>query len=174
MAAATNFSGPALKLGDDINTDVIYPGRYILIYEPGEMKKHLFEGLGEAVAGRVRPGSIIVAGGDFGCGSSREQAAGAIQAAGVPAIIAKSFARIFFRNSVNHGLLLITCPSAVDAISDGAEVAVNIRSGEISAGGGTFSFPPLPDFLMEIIDAGGLVAHGKKIIAARKAARGGK
>lgn len=169
----TKLSGTVLKLGDDINTDVIYPGKYIMIYEPGEMKEHLLEGLGEHVSDRVQPGTIIIAGENFGCGSSREQAAGAIQAAGVPIVVAKSFARIFFRNAVNYGLLLITCPEAVNAVGDGEEMAIDISLGKISTGGEIFSFPPLPDFLMEIIEAGGLVAHGKKIIAARKAAHSG-
>ena len=175
MAAPTEFSGSVLKLGDDINTDVIYPGKYILLYEPEEMKKHLFEGLGPEVSSRVRPGEIVLAGENFGCGSSREQAAGAIKAAGIPTGIAKSFARIFFRNAVNLGLILITCPGAAGAVQDGERIAVDIRAGQIAASGGrTFSFPPLPEFLMDIIDAGGLVAHGKKIIAARKAAQGGQ
>lgn len=175
MAAPTEFSGDVLKLGSDINTDVIYPGKYILVYEPEEMKKHLLEGLGPEVSSRVRPGRIILAGENFGCGSSREQAAGAIKAAGIPAVIAKSFARIFFRNAVNFGLLLITCPGAADTVQDGERITVNICTGKISAlGGQTFSFPSLPKFLMDIIEAGGLVAHGKNIIAARKASKGGE
>ena len=175
MAAPAEYSGNVFKLGDDINTDVIYPGKYIMIYEPEEMKKYLFEGLGGGYAGRVRPGDIIVAGENFGCGSSREQAAGAIKAAGVPVIIAKSFARIFFRNAINYGLLVLTCPEAAEAAKDGDQIAVDAKAGQIAlAGGGSFSFPPLPDFLMEIAGGGGLVAHGKKIIAARKAAQGGE
>ncbi len=175
MAAPAQYSGNVLKLGDDINTDVIYPGKYIMIYEPEEMKKYLFEGLEGGYAGRTRPGDIIVAGENFGCGSSREQAAGAIKAAGVPVVIAKSFARIFFRNAINYGLLALTCPEASEAAEDGGRIAVDTRAGQITlAGGRSFSFPPLPDFLMEIAGAGGLVAHGKKIIAARKAAQGGE
>ena len=170
----TKYSGAALKLGDDINTDVIYPGKYIMIYEPGEMKQHLLGGMGKDFAARVKPGVIFVAGENFGCGSSREQAAGAIKAAGVPIVVAKSFARIFYRNAVNYGLLLITCADVVNAVSGGEEITVDIAGGTISAGGESYSFPPLPDFLMEIIEAGGLVAHGKKIIAARKAATSGE
>jgi 3-isopropylmalate/(R)-2-methylmalate dehydratase small subunit len=175
VALPTQFSGEVLKLGDDINTDVIYPGKYILFYEPEEMKKHVLEGLGEEYSRRLRPGSILVAGENFGCGSSREQAAGAIQAAGVSVVVAKSFARIFFRNAINFGLFVLTCPEAVEAVSDGDRIQVDIHGGRISfESGESFQFPPLPDFLMEIVEAGGLVAHGKKIIAARKAARGGK
>ncbi len=175
MAAPAQYSGNVLKLGDDINTDVIYPGKYIMIYEPEEMKKYLFEGLGGGYAGRVRPGDIIVAGENFGCGSSREQAACAIKAAGVPVVIAKSFARIFFRNAINYGLLALTCPGAAEAAEDGGRISIDAKAGQIAlAGGGSFSFPPLPEFLMEIAGAGGLVAHGKKIIAARKAAQGGE
>jgi 3-isopropylmalate/(R)-2-methylmalate dehydratase small subunit len=174
MAAPTQYSGNVLKLGDDINTDVIYPGKYIMIYEPGEMKKHLLEGLESGYADSVRPGDIIVAGENFGCGSSREQAAGAIKAAGVPVVIAKSFARIFFRNAINYGLLALTCPEAAGAAEEGGRITVDTKAGQITlAGGRSFSFPPLPAFLMEIAGGGGLVAHGKKIIAARKAAQGG-
>ncbi len=175
VAARSEFSGEVLKLGDDINTDVIYPGKYIMIYDPEEMKKHALEGLGEEYTRRLRPGSIVVGGENFGCGSSREQGAGALKAAGVPIVVAKSFARIFFRNAINYGLLVLTCPEAVDAIVDRDHITVDTREGTISLQDGqSFHFPPLPDFLMAIIEAGGLVEHGKKVITARKAANGGK
>ncbi len=173
MAIPTEFMGEVLKLGDDINTDVIYPGKYILFYKPEEMRKHVFEGMGEEFTRRIGPGNILVAGENFGCGSSREQAAGAIQAAGVSVVIAKSFARIFFRNAINYGLLVLTCPEAVDAAEDGNRIMVDTCAGEIVLEEGrSFLFPPLPDFLMDIIEAGGLVSHGKRIIAERKAAKG--
>ena len=175
LAAQFEYSGEVLKLGDDINTDVIYPGKYIMIYDPSEMKKHALEGLGEDYTRRLGPGGIVVAGENFGCGSSREQGAGALKAAGVSIIVAKSFARIYFRNAINYGLLVLTCPEAVDAIADRDRITVDTREGTISLQDGrSFHFPALPDFLMAIVDAGGLVEHGKKVIAARKAANGGE
>lgn len=171
MAVASEYAGDVVKLGDDINTDVIFPGRYILVMEPEEMRKHVLEGLGEDYARRIKPGDFIVAGRNFGCGSSREQAAGCLKAAGVAAVIAGSFARIFYRNAVNTGLLVLACPEAVDAIADGDKIAVRPKEGRVTLSDGrTFRFPPLPDFLMEIIEAGGLVEHGRKVVAARKAA----
>jgi 3-isopropylmalate/(R)-2-methylmalate dehydratase small subunit len=173
MAIPTEFMGEVLKLGDDVNTDLIYPGKYILFYKPEEMRKHVFEGMGEDFTRRIGPGNILVAGENFGCGSSREQAAGAIQAAGVSVVIAKSFARIFFRNAINFGLLVLTCPDVVDAVEDGDRIMVDTCRGEIVIEEGhSFHFPALPGFLMEIVEEGGLVAHGKRIIAERKAVKG--
>ncbi len=164
------YSGEIVKLGDDINTDLIFPGKYILVLDPPEMRKHLLEGLGEEYHSRIKPGDIIVAGRNFGCGSSREQAASAIRAAGVPVVVAKSFARIFYRNAINAGLLVLTCPEAAEAAADREPITVDLKGGRIELPGGrAFRFPALPDFLMEIIEAGGLVAHGRKVVAARRA-----
>lgn len=164
------YAGNVLKLGDDINTDVIYPGKYILIYDPEEMRKHVFEGLGEEYTQRIKPGDFVVAGRNFGCGSSREQGASSIKAAGVTAVIAESFGRIFFRNAINSGLLVFTCPEAVRAIRDRNRISVNLKEGNIRTPDGSFfRFPPIPDFLMDIIESGGLAAHGRKVLTARQA-----
>ncbi len=156
-------TGKAWKYGDDVNTDVIFPGKYTYsVLEPEEMAAHALEDLDPAFAGKVRPGDVIVAGKNFGCGSSREQAATCLKYAGVQAVIAKSFARIFFRNAVNQGLPVIQSPEAVDKIAEGAEVAVDFQGGQILSEGRTFSFPPLPELVLGILEAGGLIPFTKK------------
>ena len=158
--------GRAWKYGDDVNADVIFPGKYIYtINDPNEMAKHALEGLDPRFAGNVRENDIIVAGRNFGCGSSREQAATCLKFAKVGAVVAKSFARIFFRNAVNTGLALIQSPEAVEAIQDGGIVRIDFGKGELACNAGTFSFPPLPDFVMGIIQDGGLISHTKKTLS---------
>lgn len=150
--------GRVIKYGDDINTDVIFPGRYLEIVEPEEMARHAMEDIDENFLEKVKNAKIIVAGKNFGCGSSREQAVTCLKYAGVSAIIAKSFARIFFRNAVNQGLLVIECKDA-DKIEDGNEIEIDTEKGEIKImdGGGILKIKPLPNFLTKIIDAGGLI-----------------
>ena len=121
--------GKVWKYGDNINTDVIFPGKYTYsILEPEEMAKHALEDLDPAFAQQVKPGDVVVAGSNFGCGSSREQAAICLRAAGVQAVIAKSFARIFFRNAINQGLPTVECSEAVDQLEKGTEVEIDFRS----------------------------------------------
>lgn len=150
------------KFGDDIDTDAIIPGRFLTIYDPAELAKHTFEGTRDEFAKEAREGDIVVAGSNFGCGSSREHAPLALLGAGVKAVIAKSFARIFYRNAVNTGLLPLVCPEA-DGIRDGDTVTVDIAAGYIEVGGKRLSIEPVPDFLKEIVDAGGLVAYAKNL-----------
>ena len=147
-----------IKYGDDVNTDVIFPGRYLEIVNPEEMAKHAMEDIDENFLEKVKNAKIIVAGKNFGCGSSREQAVTCLKYAGVQAIIAKSFARIFFRNAVNQGLLVIECKNA-DKIEDGNEIEIDTDKGEIKIldGGEILKIKPLPDFLTKIVDAGGLI-----------------
>jgi 3-isopropylmalate dehydratase small subunit len=152
------LSGRAWKYGDDVNTDVIFPGKYTYtITDPAEMARHALEDLDPAFAGAVRPGDILVGGRNWGCGSSREQAATCLREAGVRAIVAASFARIFFRNAVNSGLLPVACPAAAEAIRPGETVTVDVERCAVSCAAGEFSFPPLSPSLREIVAAGGLI-----------------
>lgn len=158
-----NFEGKAFRYGRDIDTDVIIPARYLNTSDPAELAKHCMEDLDATFVERVSPGDIIVAEENFGCGSSREHAPIAIKAAGVDAVIAKSFARIFYRNAINTGLAILECPEAVDAIKDGDVVSVDTETGAITdeTTGAMFQAQPFPPFIAEIIEAGGLVARWK-------------
>lgn len=161
------FQGNAFRYGRDIDTDVIIPARYLNTSDPAELAKHCMEDLDTTFVERVQPGDIIVAEENFGCGSSREHAPIAIKAAGVDAVIAKSFARIFYRNSINTGLAILECPEAVDTIKDGDEVSVDADTGTITdvTTGETFQAQPFPPFIAEIIEEGGLVNRWKKKLA---------
>ncbi|MCX6570117.1 MAG: 3-isopropylmalate dehydratase small subunit [Candidatus Aminicenantes bacterium] len=158
--------GKVWKYGDNVNTDVIFPGRYTYqIMPPEEMAKHALEDLDPEFAGSVRPGDIIVAGKNFGCGSSREQAAACLKGAGVRAVVARSFARIYFRNAINLGLAVLQCDEAVEALEKGDAVDLDLAKGEIRSAKGTFRFLPLPDSVIGILDAGGLLEYTKKKLA---------
>ena len=163
------FKGTVFRYGRDIDTDVIIPARYLNTSDPAELAKHCLEDLDTTFTSRVKPGDIIVADENFGCGSSREHAPVAIKAAGVSCVIAKSFARIFYRNSINVGLPILECPEAVDAIRDGDVVSVDADRGVIvdETSGKTFEAQPFPPFIQEIINEGGLVARIKKMLADR-------
>jgi 3-isopropylmalate/(R)-2-methylmalate dehydratase small subunit len=161
------IKGTIWKYGDDVNTDVIFPGKYTYtINDPKEMAKHALEDLDPEFAKSVQKGDIVVAGNNFGCGSSREQAPIAIKEAGAAAIVARSFARIFFRNAINAGLLLVACPEVVDTVEKGDELEIDPATGKIQAKGKTFSFPPFAKEVQEILAAGGLVEYTKKKLAA--------
>jgi 3-isopropylmalate/(R)-2-methylmalate dehydratase small subunit len=152
-------TGRVWKYGDDINTDVIYPGKYTYSdLAPEEMAKHALEDLDPGFADKVQPGDIIVAGRNFGCGSSREQAVTCLKHAGVGAVIAKSFARIYFRNAINQGLPIVQS-DAVEGVESGEEVTVDFSAGKVRTPRGEYSFPPLSDFVMGILEYGGLIPH---------------
>ena len=155
------FNGTVFRYGRDIDTDVIIPARYLNTSDPAELAKHCLEDLD----------TTFVADENFGCGSSREHAPVAIKAAGVSCVIAKSFARIFYRNSINMGLPILECPEAVDAISDGDVVSVDADTGTIAdeTTGAIFHAQPFPPFIQEIINAGGLVERTKQKIAEAQA-----
>ena len=156
------------KYGDNVNTDVIFPGKYTYsVFEPEEMARHALEDLDPDFARKVKPGDVIVAGSNFGCGSSREQAASCLKHAGVQAIIAKSFARIFFRNAINQGLPVLQSEEAVDNIEDGEEIEIDFSKGKIIGEKGTFEFPQFPESVLGIIKAGGLIAYTKKKLEER-------
>jgi 3-isopropylmalate/(R)-2-methylmalate dehydratase small subunit len=155
--------GIVWKYGDSVNTDVIFPGRYTYqIMPPEEMAKHALEDLDPGFAAGVKPGDVIVAGKNFGCGSSREQAAACLKAAGVQAVVARSFARIYFRNAINLGLAVLQSDEAADALEAGDHVDVDLLRGEIRSAKGTFRFLPLPASVLGIIEAGGLIEYTKK------------
>ena len=160
------IGGKCVKFGDSVNTDLIMPGRYLVSIDPAELAEHVFEPLGPEVAGRVRASQVIVAGRNFGCGSAREQAASGLVGAGITAVIAASFARTFFRNAINTGLLAITQPEAAEAAQDGAEVLVDLTAATVKTGGQDFSFPPYPESLLRILDAGGLIPYVAQQISA--------
>ncbi len=152
--------GKAWKYGDDVNTDEIIPARYLNTSEAAHLAEHCMEDADSgAFASGHAQGDVIVAGRNFGCGSSREHAPIAIKASGVAAVIAGSFARIFFRNAINIGLPILESAAAARAISRGDEVEFDLEAGTITSGGGTFAFEPYPPELQEIVKAGGLLPH---------------
>jgi 3-isopropylmalate/(R)-2-methylmalate dehydratase small subunit len=164
------LKGKVHKYGADVNTDVIIPARYLNLSEPAELAEHCMEDIDPDFLSRVQPGDIIMATTNFGCGSSREHAPLAIKAAGISCIIAKSFARIFFRNAINIGLPLLECEEAVDNTETGDIVEVDLSSGSIKNlnNGMEFTARPYPEFMSELIAAGGLIEHTKKRLAARR------
>ncbi|MBS3165390.1 3-isopropylmalate dehydratase [Candidatus Woesearchaeota archaeon] len=150
----------ALKVGDHVNTDMIVPGRYLAILDPEELAKHVLESLD--MPARIRPGDVLIAGHNFGCGSSREHAPIALKAAGISAVLAESFARIFFRNAINVGLPVIVCPG-ISRLPDGCEIEVVGRV--VRAAGLELPFVPLSAEVQEILDAGGLVEMVRRRLA---------
>lgn len=161
------LQGRTWKYGDNINTDVIFPGKYTYtITERAEIARHALEDLDPTFAANVRPGDIIVAGRNWGCGSSREQAATCLVYNGVAAVVAASFSRIFYRNALNNGLLAIGCPAAVAAIEPGETITIDLVENRICCATGEFSFPPLSASVLGIVQAGGLVAYVKRKLAA--------
>jgi len=159
------LSSNVWKFGDDIDTDAIIPGKYLTINKPDDLAKHAFEGVRPEFAGKVKEGDIIVASFNFGCGSSREHAPLALAGAKIKCIIAKSFARIFFRNAINIGLPLLECPDA-DKIREGDHIDVYFESGKIinSTKNETYQATPLPDFVRGIVEAGGLIGYARKMV----------
>ncbi len=148
------------KFADNIDTDAIIPGRYLIHNDPCVLARHAFEGTRDEFSSQVREGDVIVAGRNFGCGSSREHAPLALTGAGIRIIIARTFARIFYRNAVNVGILPLVCNDA-EEIPDGAEIMVNIEDHYVEAGGRRYSIEPVPEFMQDIINAGGLVAYAR-------------
>lgn len=156
--------GNAFKYGDNVDTDVIIPARYLNTSDPDELAAHCMEDIDADFVKKVRPGDMIVAADNFGCGSSREHAPLAIKTAGVSCVIARTFARIFYRNAINIGLPILECPEAADAINAGSEIVVDTASGTITdvATGRTFQAQPFPDFMQNLIASGGLIAYARQ------------
>ena len=164
------LKGKVHKYGADVNTDVIIPARYLNVSEAADLAKHCMEDIDADFLERVKPGDIMVATTNFGCGSSREHAPLAIKTAGISCIIAKSFARIFFRNAINIGLPLLECSEAVDKTEASDILEADLSSGKIKSltSGMTFTAKPYPDFMAELIASGGLIEHTKKRLASRR------
>ncbi len=150
------------KFGDNIDTDAIIPGRFLTINNPDELAKHAFEGTRDEFAKEVKAGDIVVGGKNFGCGSSREHAPLALLGGGVHVVLATSFARIFFRNSINVGVLPVVCKET-DKIADGAKITLDLKNGCVEVDGKKLAVEPVPPFMQGIIDAGGLVNYAKDL-----------
>ncbi|MDD1756919.1 MAG: 3-isopropylmalate dehydratase small subunit [Methanomassiliicoccales archaeon] len=162
------IKGRAWVFGDHINTDLIIPGRYLDDYSSKNLAAHVMEDADPEFPRKVAKGDIVVAGRNFGCGSSREQAPLALKHAGVSAVVAGSFARIFYRNAINVGLPVITCANAASRITPGEEIGIDLHGGWIQLPSGErLSFSPLPDFLIRILDEGGLVPYTRKRLQGR-------
>lgn len=153
------ISGISLTLGDDINTDLIYPGKYLTIAERSEQALHALEGLGNEWPQRLRTRNIVSAGWNLGCGSSREQAATALLGAGVRLVVARSMARLFLRNCINNGLPIIESDELGAALIDGARIGADLRLGTATVDARVFRFEPLPEALLDILREGGLLAR---------------
>jgi 3-isopropylmalate/(R)-2-methylmalate dehydratase small subunit len=164
------LNGKVHKYGTDVNTDVIIPARYLNVSDPAELAKHCMEDIDREFVAEVQPGDIIMATTNFGCGSSREHAPLAIKASGISCIIAKSFARIFFRNAINIGLPLLECEEAVAQTEAGDLLEVDLSSGKIKnlTRGMTFTAKPYPDFMAKLISAGGLIEYTKQRLISRR------
>ena len=164
------YTGKSLIVGDHIDTDAIIPAVYLVLTDPVELGKHCMEGMDSKWLDKVTPGaSVIVAGRNFGCGSSREHAPVALLGAGIPVVIAHSFARIFYRNAFNMGLIPIEIGDEVSAFKEGDQVEVDMAAGKIAnkTSGALIDFPPLPESMRAILDAGGLAAFVKKRLEAQ-------
>ena len=164
------MKGKVYKYGANVDTDAIIPARYLNISDPAELAKHCMEDIDKDFIKRVKPGDIMMATTNFGCGSSREHAPLAIKAAVISCVIAKSFARIFFRNAINIGLPLLECDEAVDKTQAGDTLEVDLVSGEIKnlTNGMVFTASPYPDFMAGLISAGGLIEYTKRRLATRR------
>jgi 3-isopropylmalate/(R)-2-methylmalate dehydratase small subunit len=155
------LKGKVWTFGDDVDTDAIIPARYLNTFDPGELALHCMEDADPTFAAKVSPGDIIVAGKNFGCGSSREHAPLAIKAAGVSCVIAESFARIFYRNAINIGLPILESAQAAASLQEGRQVEINLEEGKISdlSSGSTFTAVPFPPFMQGIMAKGGLINY---------------
>ncbi len=156
--------GTAIKYGNNVDTDVIIPARYLATQDSKELASHCMEDIDKSFVTRVKQGDIMVAGANFGCGSSREHAPIAIKASGISCVIARSFARIFYRNSINIGLAILECEAAAEAIAEGDEVDIDFDTGVITdvTKGESYQAEPFPDFIKNIINKGGLMASLKE------------
>ena len=156
------MEGKVWKFGDDIDTDIILPGRYLIYTDEERLRQHCMEGLDSEFPNKVEKGDFIVAGKNFGCGSSREHAPIAIKGCGIQAVIAESFARIFYRNSTNVGLTLIEAPGISQYVKEGDKIQIDMDTGVIIAGENRIEFKKLPPFMLGILEEGGLINYLKK------------
>ncbi len=160
------IEGPALRVeGANIDTDVLYPGSFLNIDDPAHMKGHLFEGLDPNLRDELQPGTILVVGQNFGCGSSREHVPLSMKAWGIGAVVGQSFARIFYRNCINLGLPIVVCSQGALAAHSGSPVTID-TDGAVTIDGITYEVPPTPDFMQDMISSGGLVPWARRRLAA--------
>lgn len=164
------FEGTVHVLGDNVDTDVMIAGRYLSILDPKEIAKHIFEEVDPGFVKRVKPGDILVAGKNFGAGSGREQAPFGLKALGLSCVVATSFSRTFYRMGIDLGLPVITCPEAVKAAKDGQKGRVDTATGEILLDGQRFTTNPMPKFVQDVVDEGGIVNWVKSEVKRRRAA----
>jgi 3-isopropylmalate dehydratase small subunit len=163
------ITGKIWKYGDDVNTDVIFPGKYTYtVTDPKEMARISMEDLDPGFSANVSPGDVVVAGKNFGCGSSREQAAFCLKYAGVGAVVARSFSRLYFRNCINAGLPVITLPQSPDIFTKGETIEIDLTAGIVVCAAGRFEFPPLPEAVIGIFNDGGLIPHTRKVLGLEK------
>lgn len=155
------IQGRVFKFGDNINSDVIIPGRYLIYIDRERLGQHAFEMLGDGFPDKLRSFDILVAGRNFGCGSAREQAATAIQGLGIKAVVAASFARTFYRNAINDGLPIVESPELYAAVQEGDEIRIDLAAGTIEHTGKLYTFPKMPESIRKILELGGLAAYLK-------------
>lgn len=155
------LQGKVYKFGDNINSDIIIAGRYLIYIEPDKLAEHAFEMLGDDFPAKLRQFDILVAGRNFGCGSAREQAVTAIMGLGIRAVVACSFARTFYRNAINSGLPIVECPELYPAVADGDTIQIDLAAGEIHHNAAMFTFPKFPESLRQLLEVGGLAAYLK-------------
>lgn len=155
--------GKVYKFGDNINSDIIIAGRYLIYIEPDKLAEHAFEMLGDGFPAKLRQFDILVAGRNFGCGSAREQAVTALQGLGIKTVVACSFARTFYRNAINSGLPIVECPELYAAVEEGDEIRIDLEAGAIRHKDATFSFPKFPDSMRKLLEVGGLAEYLKTL-----------
>jgi 3-isopropylmalate/(R)-2-methylmalate dehydratase small subunit len=153
------LQGKVYKFGDNVNSDLIIAGRYLIYIEPDKLAEHAFEMLGAGFPLKLRQFDILVAGRNFGCGSAREQAVTAIMGLGIKAVVACSFARTFYRNAINSGLPIVECPELYPAVAEGDQIEIDLAAGEIHHGGATYLFPKFPESMRKLLEVGGLAEY---------------
>jgi 3-isopropylmalate/(R)-2-methylmalate dehydratase small subunit len=157
----STINGRVYKFGDNVNSDIIIAGRYLIYIEPDELAKHAFEMLGEGFPAKLRGYEILVAGRNFGCGSAREQASTAIKGLGIKAVVAASFARTFYRNAINDGLTIVESPALYAAVKEGDQISIDLTQGKLIHEGQEYSFPQIPPSVRRILELGGLANYLK-------------
>jgi len=162
------IKGRVYKFGDNVNSDIIIAGRYLIYIDPAQLAEHAFEMLGDGFPSRLRNFDILVAGRNFGCGSAREQAATAIKGLGIKAVVAVSFARTFYRNAINDALPIVECPALYDVVAEGDEISIDMAKGIVSHGGHEYGFPGIPASVAKILELGGLANYLKSTLEAGK------
>lgn len=155
------IQGKVYKFGDNINSDIIIAGRYLIYIEPAKLAEHAFEMLGDGFPAKLSAFDILVAGRNFGCGSAREQAVTAIMGLGIKAVVAASFARTFYRNAINSGLPIVECAELHAAVTEGDSIQIDLAAGEIHHHGATYLFPRFPESMRKLLEVGGLAEYLK-------------